>query len=117
MISVSIMSSTKYSSSVSCGMANSSEPALPAAYKFLSPGHGPFAQSLGASHVPVERGFLIPSELLHQQVEGFSTDRSAIDFFKVAVFSFYLSHRREKRETFERPGTRNHKATWHGLCV
>ena len=44
-------------------------------------------------------------------------DRSAIDFFKVAVFSFYFSHRREKhRETFERLGTRNHKATWHALC-
>lgn len=58
--------------------------------KFLSPGHGLLAQSLGASHVPVERGFLIPSELLHQRVEGFRrTDRQSIFsklLFSVSIF-------------------------------
>jgi hypothetical protein len=45
---------------------------------------------LGASHVPLSESFTTDFELLHQRVAGAFEEPSAIDFFKVAVFSFYF---------------------------
>lgn len=74
-------------------MANFSEAAHSLRPKFLCPGEGLFAQSLGASHVPIELSYNV--ELIHQPGSA-STGALAVDFFKVAFSVTKLSHVREK---------------------
>jgi hypothetical protein len=65
----------------------------------------------------VERGFLVPSELLHQRVEGFRrTDRQSIFSKLLFSVSIFLTGAKNTVKLLSGQATPNHKATWHALC-
>jgi hypothetical protein len=100
MISVSIMSGTKYSSSVSCGIANSSEPGFCCGLKFLSQIIGLLLNIFTRKSCASGASFPIRSDLIDHRVAEVSAGASLSDFVKVALFSCYLSQWREGAHGF-----------------